>query len=166
MPRNPTWLKDVPRILEALEKTDYPFVDRAGIESAFQLGPRQAARLAKKLGSHMAGGALVVPRQRIREYLIAAKRGREYRFEVRRVERVRDLLQLARRDVEARQVRFKVNPALQAVPDLPTGVRLGPGELHLAFKGLDDLLGQLFQLSQAIAGDFRKFEALIRPAAE
>jgi hypothetical protein len=44
--------------------------------------------------------------------------------------------------------------------DLPPGVQLRAGELRIEFHGTEDLLRQLFELSQAIVNDYERFEEL------
>ena len=44
--------------------------------------------------------------------------------------------------------------------DLSPGIRFAPGELRIEFSGSMDLLQKLFELSQAIANDQVRFEAL------
>jgi hypothetical protein len=165
-PRKPSWLSKVAKIQEDFEATDTPFFDRSSIETLFGLGPRQALNLVHDLGSHRFGNVMVVPRQKVRELLAATKAGKPYAVEVRRVERVREALIRARQGVEARHRRFLVSPAPQAMADLPASIRLGPGELSISFDGVDSLLRQLFQLSQAIAADLRRFEAIVKPQAD
>ena len=165
-PPKPSWLKNVAKMQQILEKADIPYYDRAGIETLFGLGPRQAVNMLRDLGSHRFGNVMVVPRQRVRELLAATKAGKPYAVEVRRVERVREALIKARQGVEARHRRFTVSPAPQAMADLPASIRLGPGELSISFDGVDGLLRQLFQLSRAIAADMLRFEAIVKPQAD
>jgi hypothetical protein len=47
---------------------------------------------------------------------------------------------------------------LQRLPDLPAGVGLSPGELHIRFQSSEELLSKLFALAQAIANDYEAFE--------
>jgi hypothetical protein len=44
------------------------------------------------------------------------------------------------------------------LPDLPPGVGLSPGELHIQFQSSEELLSKLFALAQAIANDYEAFE--------
>jgi hypothetical protein len=46
----------------------------------------------------------------------------------------------------------------QRLPDLPPGVGLSPGELHIQFESSEELLRKLFALAQAIANDYEAFE--------
>jgi hypothetical protein len=41
---------------------------------------------------------------------------------------------------------------------------LEAGHLHIAFSGTEDLLGKLFELSQAASNDFDRFRAAAEPA--
>jgi hypothetical protein len=62
-----------------------------------------------------------------------------------------------------REVRIPVQPNVRdnRLADLPSGIHLKPGELRLEFTGTGDLLRQLFELSQAILNDYRRFEEII-----
>jgi hypothetical protein len=46
----------------------------------------------------------------------------------------------------------------QRLPDLPAGVGLSPGALHIQFESSEELLSKLFALAQAIANDYEAFE--------
>jgi hypothetical protein len=46
----------------------------------------------------------------------------------------------------------------QRLPDLPPGVSLSSGELHIQFRSSEELLTKLFALAQAIANDYEAFE--------
>jgi hypothetical protein len=48
--------------------------------------------------------------------------------------------------------------------NLSPGVALEAGHLHIAFSGTEDLLGKLFELSQAASNDFDRFRAAAEPA--
>ncbi len=48
--------------------------------------------------------------------------------------------------------------------DLSAGVHLKAGELRVEFHGTEDLLQQMFELSQAIMNDYRKFEEICESA--
>jgi hypothetical protein len=47
--------------------------------------------------------------------------------------------------------------------ELSAGVALGPGHLHIAFSGTEDLLSKLYELSQAATNDFDRFRAAAEP---
>jgi hypothetical protein len=41
--------------------------------------------------------------------------------------------------------------------DLPEGIQLEPGSLHVEFEKAEELLAKLFELSKAAANDFEAF---------
>jgi hypothetical protein len=43
------------------------------------------------------------------------------------------------------------------VEDLPVGIHLQSGELRIEFHGTEDLLRHLFELSQVILNDYKRF---------
>jgi hypothetical protein len=43
--------------------------------------------------------------------------------------------------------------------DLPDGILLEPGSLHVEFQKAEELLGKLFALSKAAANDFEAFRS-------
>jgi hypothetical protein len=45
------------------------------------------------------------------------------------------------------------------IAGLSAGVALEPGHLHIEFQGTEDLLSKLYELSQAAANEFEKFDA-------
>ena len=71
-----------------------------------------------------------------------------------------------RRQQTAMRVKVRVEPdALsRKLADLSPGVALEAGHLHIAFSGTEDLLGKLFELSQAASNDFDRFRAAAEPA--
>jgi hypothetical protein len=48
--------------------------------------------------------------------------------------------------------------------DLPAGIHLQPGELRIEFFGAEDLLRQLFELSQAMVNDYGRFQEAVEDA--
>ena len=69
-----------------------------------------------------------------------------------------------RRHRAAARVRIPVEPGVldRRLSDLPEGIHLEPGSLHVEFCKVEDLLAKLFELSKAAANDFEAF----RGAAE
>jgi len=49
----------------------------------------------------------------------------------------------------------------RTVETLPAGIHLKPGELRIEFYGTEDLLRHLFELSQAILNDYKRFQGLV-----
>ena len=58
------------------------------------------------------------------------------------------------------RVAIPVEPEVLSLrlPDLPEGVGLSRGALHIQFGSSEELLSKLFALAQAIANDYEAFE--------
>jgi hypothetical protein len=81
-------------------------------------------------------------------------------MEWRRKERLAERLDAIRRLQTGARVAIAVEPETlcQRLPDLPAGVSLSAGALHIQFQSPEELLSQLFALAQAIANDYEAFE--------
>jgi len=81
-------------------------------------------------------------------------------MEWRRKERLAERLEAMRRLQVGARVAIAVEPEVmsQRWPDLPAGVGLSPGALHIQFQSSEELLSKLFALAQAIANDYEGFE--------
>ena len=92
--------------------------------------------------------------------------GEEFQRESRRKERLEHAVDRLRRDQTAARVKIPVPPDVfrRKLADLSPGVALEAGHLHIAFSGTEDLLGKLFELSQAASNDFDRFRAAAEPA--
>jgi hypothetical protein len=149
----------------AVERAEIPFLDRSAIESLFGLRRRQALKIVHALGGYRSGNVLLAPRDSVLHFLAATLRGKQYRAERVRRERVLETIEDAKREIDARKVKLKVpsgTAAKRTVADLPEGIHLSPAELRVEFAGAQDLLQKLFDLSKAIAADIRRFEALVQ----
>jgi hypothetical protein len=84
----------------------------------------------------------------------------DFKMESRRKERLAERLDAIRRLQAGVRVAVPVEPEAlrQRLPDLPPGVELSPGALHIQFQSPEELLGKLFALAQAIANDYEAFE--------
>jgi hypothetical protein len=164
MPPKPRWLKRLPEIRVALEKSKAPFLDRSSVESLFGVRRRQALKLVHTLGGYRVGNVFLAPREAVIDFLDATLHGKQYRAERVRRERVIDSIDEARREIHARKVTFRVPVVAprRTLAELPEGVRLSPTELQVSFAGAQDLLEKLFLLSRAMAADFARFEDLVR----
>jgi hypothetical protein len=63
----------------------------------------------------------------------------------------------ARKELAGR--RIKIQPQAPA-GNLPAGIGLAPGRIEIDFDGIQDLLGKLLGLSQAVMSDLDSFEQL------
>jgi hypothetical protein len=160
MPAKAQWLLRVPDILAELSALDVPVVDRAVCERLFRLHRRRAIDLIRGFGGYQAGRTFLIDRSKLIAQLEQVRDSPDFIMESRRKERLTDRLDALRRLQAGARVAIAVEPVtlLQRLPDLPPGVGLSPGELHIQFQSSEELLSKLFALAQAIANDYEAFE--------
>jgi hypothetical protein len=160
MPAKAQWLLRVPEILEELSALDVPVVDRALCERLFRLRRRRAIDLMRCFGGYQAGRTFLVERSKLAERLAEIRDGADFKVESRRKERLTGKLDAIRRLQVGARVAIPIEPETlsQRLPDLPPGIGLSPGELHIRFESSEELLSKLFALAQAIANDYEAFE--------
>ena len=165
MPANPLWLLQIPEIVSLLETFDVPVVDRAIVERLFGLRRRQAIELLHRFGGYQAGRTFLVDRCLLIEHLRRVADGEGFQKESQRKERLAHTVDQLRRHQTAVCVKVAVPPDIlsRKLTDLSPGVALEAGHLHIAFSGTEDLLGKLFELSQAASNDFDRFRAAAEP---
>jgi len=166
MPAKASWLLNIALIVSQLETFDVPVVDRAIVERLFGLRRRQAIELLHRFGGYQTGRTFLVDRRVLIECLRRLADGEEFQRESRRKERLEQAVDRLRRDRTAVRVKIPVPPDVfsRKLADLSPGVALEAGHLHIAFSGTEDLLGKLFELSQAASNDFDRFRAVAEPA--
>lgn len=160
MPAKAQWLLRVPEILAELLALDVPVVDRAVCERLFHLRRRRAIDLIRCFGGYQAGRTFLVDRPKLVAQLEQIRDSPDFKMEWRRKERLADRLDAIRRLQTGARVAIAVEPETlcQRLPDLPAGVSLSAGALHIQFQSPEELLSQLFALAQAIANDYEAFE--------
>ena len=166
MPAKPLWLLQIPEIVSLLETFDVPVLDRAIIERLFGLRRRRAIELLHRFGGYQAGRTFLVDRRLLIEHLRRLADGEELQRESRRRERLGHTVDQLHRSQTAARVKISVQPDVfsRKLADLSPGVALEAGHLHIAFAGTEDLLGKLFELSQAASNDFDRFRAATETA--
>ena len=160
MPAKAQWLLRVPEILTELSVLDVPVVDRAVCERLFRLRRRRAIDLIRGFGGYQAGRTFLIDRPRLIAQLEQIRDSPDYRMEWQRKGRLAERLEAIRRLQSGARVAIAVEPEAlrQRLPDLPQGVGLTPGALHIQFQSPEELLSKLFALAQAIANDYEAFE--------
>ena len=160
MPAKAQWLLRVPEILAELSLLDLPVVDRAVCERLFRLRRRRAIDLIRCFGGYQAGRTFLVDRPKLVAQLEQIRDSPDFKMEWRRKERLADKLDVIRRLQTGARVAIAVEPETlcQRLPDLPAGVSLSAGALHIQFQSPEELLSQLFALAQAIANYYEAFE--------
>jgi hypothetical protein len=127
-----------------LETFDVPVVDRAIIERLFGLRRRRAIELLHRFGGYQAGRTFLVDRRLLIEHLRRLADGEEFQRESQRKERLDHAVDRLRRHQAAARVKIPVQSDVfnRKLTDLPPGVALEAGHLHIAFSGTEDLLRQ------------------------
>jgi hypothetical protein len=150
-------------IIAELERLDVAVVDRAIFEKVFTVGRRRAIQLMHQFDGQQVGRTFIIDRRRLLDRLSAARSDASFDYEQTRRLKVVEELDRLRKLSPGRGVRIPVQPNVrdQRLADLPPGIHLRPGELRMEFSGTEDLLRQLFELSQAILNDYRRFEEII-----
>jgi hypothetical protein len=159
MPAQPSWLLQLPQIQEELDAITAPVIDRSCIEKLFRVRRRRAIDLMHEFGGFLSGKTFLVEKGSVKRSLERiAEKG--YEFELGRRTRLVGELERVRKLLPARKVRLQVPAAAteNRMTDLPPGVHLRAGELRIEFHGTEDLLRHLFELSQAIVNDYKRFE--------
>jgi hypothetical protein len=163
VPHKPYWLQRIPEIVELLDTVEGEWLDRRAMEQAFGVSKMEACRLLGRFGAHRLGRQLLIRKQDAIRQLESLRQSGDYIEEaVRRERLVRDLEE-TRKVLVARQVRI---PAACDVrdhrfADLPAGISLSPNRLAIEFYGIEDLMAKLFELSQAMANDPERLEAML-----
>lgn len=165
MPAKAQWLVRVPEIIGELSALELPVVDRAVCERLFGLRRRRAIDLMRTFGGYQAGRTFLIDRPKLVAELERIRDSSDFKMESRRRERLIERLDAIRRLQTAARVSIPVEPQTPGarLPDLPLGVGLSPGVLHIQFRSSEDLLSKLFALAQAIANDYEAFEKQTTP---
>ena len=163
MPTQPTWFPRLTQILTELRTLAVPYLDRQAFERIFQVKDRRARVLMSRFAGTQIGNAWATDRQQLIEALEKIQRGEEFQWDQRRRERIASVYEHAKREHPARQVQIPVTKETwnRTVASLPSGVKLGPGELHIEFASAEELAAKLFELSQAMANDWPGIEAAL-----
>jgi hypothetical protein len=160
MPAKAQWLLRVPEILAELSALDVPVVDRAVCERLFRLRRRRAIDLIRCFGGYQIGRTFLVDRPKLVAQLEQIRDSPDFKMEWRRKQRLTERLDAILRMRAGARVAIAVEPQTlrPRLPDLPPGVGLSPGALHIQFQSSEELLSKLFALAQAIANDYEAFE--------
>ena len=143
---------------------EVPVIDRAVFERLFGIRRRRAIQLMHFFGGYQAGRMFLVDRVQLIKQLEPIQAGAEFVLEARRKQRLMETLEVVRRHRAGARVVLPVDPGGldRRLGDLPEGIRLERGSLHVEFGKAEELLARLFALSKAAANDFEAF----RGAAE
>jgi hypothetical protein len=160
MPARSEWLLRLPEIRAELEHLEVSVVDRSVIERIFGLRRRRAIELLHEFGGYQTGRTFLLDRTGLLEALQTLESQDGYATEKRRRERLRDVVEASRDHLISTRVRIPVRAAAArpSLDRLAPGVRLTRGLLCVEFRHPVELLEQLYDLAQALAHDFDKWE--------
>ena len=163
MPRKAEWLHEVSGALKRLEGYGAPVVDRAGLEVLLRVKRRDAIRLMHKFGGYQSGKAFLISKADLAAKLKAIAGGESFGWETVRRKRLEDHLNGAREELRTRGVKLEVSEGawFRDLSELPDGIRLGKGRLEVRFQTAEEMLGLLFELAQAVAGDLERFRGVV-----
>jgi len=163
MPAKPEWLLRLPEILAELCLLEVPVLDRAVIQRLFNFQRRRAILFMHAQGGYLAGHSFLVDRMRLIAQLEVLLTGDGFHQESRRRVRLEEALDKARRCNAARRVKIPVAPGTSnlRLNTLAPGIELSPGTLRVEFREAKELLQRLFELVQAAANDFERFESAV-----
>lgn len=163
MPAKPKWFNRIPEILALLEN-DFPapWLDRTLVEELFGVAKRSAHGLMHWIGAYRIGDAYAVRRDDLLQWLRALEQTPDVCREIQRHRRVESFLAETRKLRAARQVVIQAEPCrdLLQLAGLCETTSIEPGELRIRFVSAEDLLRQLYELSQALMNDFDHFSEL------
>jgi len=166
MPMKKTWLLRVTQIRQDLLALDVPVLDRQMFERLFHLRARRAQQVMSSLGGYQTGHAFLIERTALLRQLEALEAGTEFAIERGRQQRLQASLDKIRQQRTAAAVRIPVpaGVAERSVADLPAGICLELGSLHVDFTGAEDLLGKLYGLARVAGNDFENFKLRVERA--
>jgi hypothetical protein len=161
LPAKPLWLLHIPEIIEQVEAYEVPVLDRASFERVFGLRRRQAIELMHRFGGYQAGRTFLIDRALLLQRLRRMTEGDDFVHESRRRERLEHAIAKFSRERKATSVKIPVDESVfsSRISDLPAGVVLSAGSLHVEFSCAEDLLAKMFTLAQAISNDFVEFQS-------
>ena len=168
MPAKSRWLLHIPEIVSVLSALDVPIVDRRVIEELFGVKRRQSITLMQHFGGYRSGNAVLVDRAALIEQLNAVQSGEAFEEELARKQKLYTHLDRIERQRAAARVRIPVPPDIQDrdMQHLPEGIALDWKRLTIDFNGGEQLLGKLYELSQAVASDYNGFCRMVEPRAD
>lgn len=163
MPRRTEWLEQLPDAIDQLKRLSATVIDRAILERVLQIHRRVAIRLMHRFGGFQSGKTFLIDRLQLIEQLERLSRGEDVIVEHRRRLQLAEGLQQARSLIRGRNVPIETASDVhdRILKDLPAGIHLKPGELRIEFLRAEDLLRNLFELSQAIVNDYQGFQAAV-----
>ena len=166
MPAKPVWYRKLPNIIEELRRHPHPYVDRATVEFLLGVSRRRAQQImAPCVLERRAGVNGLADRDALITRLERIAEGDEGAYEIDRRRKVAKLIEQLRQErIQQPQLLVEAPTAVvnQEFENLPTGVRLDRGRIHVEFDEPHEGLEKLLALAMAISNDFDAFERIVR----
>jgi hypothetical protein len=166
VPAQPAWSSKLDYSLDELRASPRPFVDRATVEFLLGVGRRRAQQVLTPCVRGRVGTNGLADRDRWIARLQQRARDEERDYEVQRRRRFAEVFRRLRQErLEQPQVPVEAPTHIvhQKLENLPPGVHLQPGRIHVEFEEPQQALEKLLAPALAIGNDFDRFERLTRP---
>ena len=168
MPDKPIWYTRLEAAIEQLEALPSPWVDRAAVEFALDVGRRRAQQILRPLVRRTVGKNGLANREDLVRHLRGLAAGQAVSFEVQRRDRLHSILdRLHREQKEQPRVLVEAPASVvnQSLDSLPSGVHLEPGRIVLdGFRTPEEAKQKLLALIMAMGNDLDGFDARITVA--
>ena len=158
-------------IIQQLEASSEPWVDRSSIESLLGVGRRRAQQLLAPIAKRRIGASVVAERADVIARLRQLAAGEVASYEEQRRKKLSAHLDQARREwVEHPPVLVEVSSERvrriesHDFDGLPEGVELAPGSITVRFESSDEALRKLMALALAISRSRDAFDERVSPA--
>ena len=150
----PSWIHRIPEMIETLALTDRERVDRQTVERLFDLRKTAAFQLLRRMGAEPVGHSLAISRTLLMARLREAQEHPQWRWERERRIRIRERIDSLRGTERKSLVPLDaaVRQAMETadMDGLPATIQLSRGLLAIHCSDMQDLLGQLVLLAQAV----------------
>lgn len=161
MPDKPLWLNRLSVVIQDLERSEDPWIDRATLQSMLGVGQRRGQQLLSPLARRRIGSSLVVDRGELVSHLAKIASGEVAYYERRRREglatQMRDWIEqppvvVALTEAQVRHIEAR------DIDGLPPGVELGKGYITVRFEEPEEALRKLMALAMAIGRNRQAFD--------
>ncbi len=167
MPTKPVWYGKLSRIIEGLQSSPHPFVDRAEVEFLLGVGRRRAQQIMAPCITRRIGANGLADRDALIARLRRLAGGNEVAYEIRRRRKLAEVVERLRQE-RLERPQLLVEAPVQVVDsglgNLPPGVYLDRGKITVEFTEPQQALEKLLALAMAIGNDFAWFERQARGA--
>lgn len=165
MPDKPSWYDRLENVIEQLEQSPHPYVDRETLEFLLGIGRRRAQQILRPLVRRTLGKNGLAAKDEVIEHMRHLAAGDAAYFERQRRQRLHaiiDGLQAAARERPRVLVEAPAAVVNQELESLPPGVHLSPGRIQIdGFRTSDEAKVKLLALILAMGNDPDGFDARI-----